>query len=160
MIAEALKRAGLTVIVDTRARNRRGMKPAQIVVEHYDAESTADLVDALVASGEIPMAVVSRSGRILVMSGQSGVIVVEGSTPNEAQTAALSKAVDVLSEAFGIAKPKKRRATKPVEYPELDVTELVAQVREDWADMSPSTIEALVEVADIIATVDNPEEDK
>jgi len=122
MLADALKRHGLVVIVDRRANARRGPKPESAEIVHRTATSTKHLVDEM--AGDLPMLVVAPNGRVILLSASSSVIVVEGDEETSEQSQALTKIRAALRD-LGIKTPAKRK-------PRLEVVTTADAWRDQW----------------------------
>lgn len=120
MIARMLKSRGLMVIEDARARKRDNFAPVDVKVTYVEDGSVGEMIDAAVAQSPCPVALVTDTGRVFVLSsGGSGEIVVVGGPTAEQDDAALA-IMDVLFELWGVKQgaPKKSRGKKNVEQVE------------------------------------------
>jgi len=117
MLARMLKERGVAVIEDVRAAKRDNYAPAAITMTYSDGPVT-DVMDARVRTSPSPVALVTDTGRVFVLSaGGSGEIVVVGGPTSEQDEAALS-VMEVLHDVWGVKQPApKKNKKQPVEEP-------------------------------------------
>ena len=123
MLARMLKERGVAVIEDVRAAKRDNFAPTQITTTYADGD-VAGLIDRGVDTSPCPVALVTDTGRVFVLSaGGSGQIVVVGG-PTAEQDEAVVKVMDVLHDLWGVkqsAPKKNRKKFEPVEPVEESV---------------------------------------
>jgi hypothetical protein len=150
MLARLLKDRGVAVIEDGRAAKRDRFAPTEVTVRYEDERDVAALIDRSVASSPCPVAIVSDTARVFVLTaGGSGEIVVMGESPSDDQDAAALAVMEAVHDIWAIGQkaPTRRKKTKPVEVVE-EVTE------EDLIDLAE-----FVEVLEAIADVGNDDDD-
>jgi hypothetical protein len=150
MLARLLKDRGVAVIEDGRAAKRDRFAPTEVTVRYEDETDVAALIDRSVASSPCPVAIVSDTARVFVLTaGGSGEIVVMGESPSDDQDAAALAVMEAVHDIWAIGQkaPTRRKKTKPVEVVE-EVTE------EDLIDLAE-----FVEVLEAIADVGNDDDD-
>ena len=122
MLARMLKERGVAVIEDVRAAKRDNYAPTQITTTYADG-NVAELIDRGVDTSPCPVALVTDTGRVFVLSaGGSGQIVVVGG-PTAEQDEAVVKVMDVLHDLWGVrqsAPKKSRKRAEPVEQPVIE----------------------------------------
>jgi hypothetical protein len=120
-----LKERGVAVIEDVRAVKRDNYAPTQITTVYADGD-VADLIDSGVDASPCPVALVTDTGRVFVLSaGGSGQIVVVGG-PTAEQDEAVVKVMDVLHDLWGVKQsaPKKGRKIDPVKEPVIEAEDV------------------------------------
>lgn len=137
MLARMLKSRGVAVIEDTRASKRDNYAPAKIEMLYRD-EPIAEIMDEVTSQSPCPVALVSDTGRVFVLtSGGSGQIVAVGG-PTPEQDDAVLAVREVLHDLWGVtAAAPKRSKKKPVEVVE------------------PVTVEEAEELADFIEVLNS-----
>jgi hypothetical protein len=153
MLARLLKDRGVAVIEDGRAAKRDRFAPTEVTVRYEDETDVASLIDRSVASSPCPVAIVSDTARVFVLTaGGSGEIVVMGESPSEEQDAAALAVMEAVHDIWAIGQkaPTRRKKTKPVEVVE-EVTEVTEAELADLAEF--------VQVLEAIADVGNDDDD-
>jgi len=136
MLARMLKERGVAVIEDVRAAKRDNYAPAAITMTYSDGPVT-DVMDAGVRTSPSPVALVTDTGRVFVLSaGGSGEIVVVGGPTSEQDEAALA-VMEVLHDVWGVKQPAPKKGKKKAEQVEEPV-------------VLPEDVPALLEVLDAI----------
>ena len=138
MLARLLKDRGVAVIEDVRASKRDNYAPADITTT-YVSGAVDELINSAVNTSPSPVALVTETGRVFVLSsGGSGEILIAGEPTTEQDDAVLA-VMDVLHGLWGVKQPapkknKARKVAEPVEEPEV----------------LPEDVPALLEVLDAI----------
>lgn len=140
MLARMLKSRGVHVIEDVRASKRDVYAPKEVTTTYATGEIAA-LIDSSVASLPCPVALVTDTGRVFLLSaGGSGEIVVVGE-PTPEQDDAVVALREVLHDLWGVKQPAPKKRKK------VEVTdEAVEALADDLADLA-----AMVQVLDAIA---------
>lgn len=149
MLARMLKDRGVAVIEDVRAKRRDNFAPTEIAVTYRDG-SISELLDEAAGSSPCPVALVTDTGRVFVMSsGGSGQIVVVGESSSE-QDDAVVAVMDVLHSLWGVKQsgPKKNKSKRAEPVDEVTVEEAAELV---------GLVEALEEIAQLMPSQNNEE---
>jgi len=111
MLARMLKERGVAVIEDVRAAKRDNYAPVEITMTYADG-AVAGMIDNAVASSPCPVALVTDTGRVFVLSagGSGEIVVVNGPTP-EQDEAALAL-MEVLHDLWGVKQPAPKKSKK------------------------------------------------
>ena len=144
MLARLLKSRGVHVIEDARASKRDNYAPASITT-NYTTGDVAAIMTSAVSSSPCPVALVTDTGRVFVLSaGGSGEIVVVGE-PTPDQDDAVLAVMEVLHDLWGVKQPAPKKNRKKVEVtPEVYTdAEVLAG---DIAELAES-----IEVLEVIA---------
>lgn len=133
MISDALKDAGVPVVVDVHAGKRAGSSPEAVTVEYLGEGDAANLLAAAVGRGASVF--VDVSGRVFVLAeGGSGVVAVSGTNSTPEQVAATTAVLDCLHDRFGLSVKApargKRKKDAPVESEVVEVAEPVVEADE------------------------------
>ena len=143
MLARMLKSRGVHVIEDVRAVKRDNYAPKEVTTTYATGEIAA-LIDSSVASLPCPVALVTDTGRVFLLSaGGSGEIVVVGE-PTPEQDDAVVALREVLHDLWGVKQPAPKKRKK-VEVTD-EAVEDVEALADDLADLA-----AMVQVLDTIA---------
>jgi hypothetical protein len=140
MLARLLKDRGVAVIEDVRAKKRDNYQPGAISVD-YRTGTVAEIIDEAANTNPTPVAVVTDTGRVFVLSsGGSGQIVVVGEASPEQDDAVLA-VMDVLHNLWGVKQPSPRKKKK--EEPVVSVDDIeelmpLADVLDEIAQLMPS----------------------
>lgn len=129
-VAQRLSSAGLFVISDSRAKNRKTDRPETLKVSYVGTEDILETIAEVASQYPSPTVLILKTGQVMVMAeiGKAGIAVQgvkEDMTPEQVE--ALSVTSTVLSEFFGIPMadaPKKR--TKKVASESTSATETVS----------------------------------
>jgi hypothetical protein len=149
MLARLLKDRGVAVIEDVRAKKRDNFKPSDISVD-YQTGSVAEIIDEAAATSPSPVAVVTDTGRVFVLSsGGSGKIVVVGEASPEQDDAVLA-VMEVLHNLWGVKQPspKKKKKEQPVSVDEIEELMPLADVLDEIAQLMPSVSQENEETED------------
>lgn len=105
-LADILLATDLKVIVDTKIGLRSASDRTLIAVKQVKADDATDLLNRALALDETPLAAVSDSGTVYILSpGTHGLICVQGTSANKTQKATLEKLAKAYSEATGLMLP-------------------------------------------------------
>jgi hypothetical protein len=149
MLARLLKDRGVAVIEDVRAKKRDNFKPSDISVD-YRTGTVAEIINEAANTNPTPVAVVTDTGRVFVLSsGGSGQIVVVGEASPEQDDAVLA-VMEVLHNLWGVKQPspKKKKKEQPVSVDEIEELMPLADVLDEIAQLMPSVSQENEETED------------
>jgi hypothetical protein len=149
MLARLLKDRGVAVIEDVRAKKRDNFKPSDISVD-YRTGTVAEIINEAANTNPTPVAVVTDTGRVFVLSsGGSGQIVVVGEASPEQDDAVLA-VMEVLHNLWGVKQPspKKKKKEQPVSVDEIEELMPLADVLDEIAQLMPSVSQENEELED------------
>jgi hypothetical protein len=139
MLARMLKDRGVAVIEDVRASKRDNYAPAQITTS-YVSGPLNELIDNAVSVSPSPVALVTDTGRVFVLSsGGSGEILVAGEPTSEQDDAVLA-VMEVLHDVWGVKQPAPKKSKRKEVVEEITPEEIA------------ESLESFVEVLDAIQT--------
>jgi hypothetical protein len=120
----ALRRAGLSLIIDSRVKFRKGHPPTKIRVQYVDEPDTLKAITLAPTLSPCPLVMVLASGQVFVLAreGKGGIAVQgrEGELP-EGQALALDVVQAVVAEHFELQAEepvKPKRKSKPKASPD------------------------------------------
>lgn len=141
----ALRRAGLSLIIDSRVKFRKGEIPSRIRVRYIDEVDTMQAITVAPSLQPSPLVLVLASGQVFVIAreGKGGIAVQgEEGALSEEQVVALETVKAVMVQHFGMqaeepVKPKRKMKPKASpDAPGADVRDAnIAEVAQEPADV-------------------------
>lgn len=105
-LIDILSTTDLRVIVDSKINTRPESDREQIAVKFVKADNATDLLTRALSVEEIPLAAVTTSGTVYILSpGTHGLICLQGTTANKTQKLAMQKLAKAYTEATTLYLP-------------------------------------------------------